>query len=309
MDDAAIAVVRSFNRTVTERIGALDEEYLARGRPLGASRLLWEVPAAGTDSRALRGRLDLDSGYLSRLLRRLEGDGLIAVSASEDDQRVRTVQLTRAGRSERAVLDRRSDELAWSLLEPLDEPKRAELVAAMATVERLLTASAVTIAPEDPTTTDALACWDAYFAELDRRFRTGFDPSTSRRVDPAEVTPPAGVLLLARLRGRPVGSGSLRLHPGEAAEIKRMWVSPDARGLGVGRRLLGELERRAVESGATRVHLDTNAALVEAIAMYRSNDYREVAPFNDEAYADLWFEKDLRSRRASRPRRRGRAAG
>ena len=62
MDREAIAVVRSFNRTVTERIGALDEEYLARGRPLGASRLLWEVPAGGADSRALRGRLALDSG-------------------------------------------------------------------------------------------------------------------------------------------------------------------------------------------------------------------------------------------------------
>ena len=179
----------------------------------------------------------------------------------------------------------------------------------MAQVERLLTAAIVTIAAEDPTTTDALACWDAYFAELDRRFRTGFDPAASRHVDPAEVTPPAGVLLLARLHDRPVGSASLRLHPGEPAEIKRMWVAAEARGLGVGRRLLTELETRAAAAGADVVHLDTNAALVEAIAMYRSGGYREVAPFNDEPYADLWFEKDLRSRRASRPRRHAPTAG
>src|SRR3954465_15607615 len=89
--------VRSFNRTVTQRIGALQDEYLARGRPLGASRVLWEVGEAPGVGRALRGRLDLDSGYLSRLLRALESDGLIVVEPGATDRRVRTVRLTDAG--------------------------------------------------------------------------------------------------------------------------------------------------------------------------------------------------------------------
>src|SRR3954470_15009333 len=112
MFDAAIEQVRSFNRTVTQRVGALQDEYLARGRPLGASRVLWEVGEAPIDVRALRARLDLDSGYLSRLLRALESEGLIVVEPGASDRRVRTARLTAAGRAERAVLDAESDALA-----------------------------------------------------------------------------------------------------------------------------------------------------------------------------------------------------
>ena len=83
MTDHAIEHVRSFNRAVTERIGALQDEYLARGRPLGASRVLWEIGRDGTDLRALRARLDLDSGYLSRLVRGLERDGLVVVEPGQ----------------------------------------------------------------------------------------------------------------------------------------------------------------------------------------------------------------------------------
>ena len=111
-----IETVRRFNRTVTQRIGALDDAFLARGRPLGQARLLWEIGPGGGDVRDLRARLDLDSGYLSRLLRALERDGLVTVEASEADSRVRTARLTAAGRAERAELDRRSDEYAASLL-------------------------------------------------------------------------------------------------------------------------------------------------------------------------------------------------
>jgi DNA-binding MarR family transcriptional regulator len=120
MDRAAIAKVRRFNRVVTQRVGALDEHFLRRGRPLGAARLLWEIGDEGSDVRALRARLDLDSGYLSRLLRSLEAAGLATVEPGERDRRVRTARLTRAGLRERAVLDRRGDDLAASFLEPLN---------------------------------------------------------------------------------------------------------------------------------------------------------------------------------------------
>src|SRR5215218_8299752 len=142
--------VRSFNRTVTQRIGALQDEYLARGRPLGASRVLWEVGENPTDVRTLRARLDLDSGYLSRLLRSLERDGLVVVGPDRADRRVRSVRLTARGRAEHALLDRRSDELARSLLEPLSENQRARLLDAMGVIERLLTAGLVDVVVEDP---------------------------------------------------------------------------------------------------------------------------------------------------------------
>src|SRR3954451_3165282 len=106
-----LARVRRFSRTVTERVGALDDHYLARDRPLGQSRVLWEVGETGADVRALRTRLGLGSGYLSRLLRSLGDAGLVSVEAGAGDRRVRTVRLTAAGRAERRLLDRRSDEL------------------------------------------------------------------------------------------------------------------------------------------------------------------------------------------------------
>ena len=121
VDDAATRQVRAFNRSVTQRIGALNDGYLARGRPLGASRVLWEIGADGTDLRTLRARLDLDSGYLSRLVQKLEREGLVAVAPDAGDKRLRTVRLTEAGRAERELLDRRGDELARSLLAPLGD--------------------------------------------------------------------------------------------------------------------------------------------------------------------------------------------
>ena len=295
MSGATIEQVRSFNRTVTQRIGVLQDEYLARGRPLGASRVLWEVGRAPVDVRALRARLDLDSGYLSRLLRSLEADGLVVVEPDAADRRVRTVRLTDAGRAERAVLDRESDALAESLLAPLGDGQRERLVEAMAVVERLLTAGLVAVAVEDPRSAAARFCLDAYAAELDATFEGGFDTSRSRPVDPAALTPPRGLLLVARLHAEPIACGALKLPPGEPAEIKRLWVAPAARRLGVARRVLAELEAQARQAGAEVVRLDTNRAMRAATTLYRSAGYTEVPAFNDEPYAHHWFEKRLRA--------------
>jgi DNA-binding MarR family transcriptional regulator/GNAT superfamily N-acetyltransferase len=292
-DDAARQQVRSFNRSVTERIGALQDEYLARGRPLGASRVLWEIGGDGADLRALRTRLGLDSGYLSRLVRSLERDGLIAIEPGAADRRVRTVRLTAAGRDERELLDRRSDELAASLLDALSDAQRERLVEAMGVVERLLTAGLVEVDVEDPTSTAAQLCLQSYFTELDARFDAGFDPSRSISADAAELTEPAGLLLVARLRGEPIGCGALKLHGREPAEFKRMWVAPTTRGLGVGGRILGELEEHARRRGVGLLRLETNRGLREATGLYRSAGYAEVEAFNDEPYAHHWFEKRL----------------
>lgn len=293
-DAVALSRVRSFNRLVTERVGALNDGYLARDRPLGESRLLWEIGPHGCDVRLLRTRLGLDSGYVSRMLRSLEASGLVAVGPSGRDGRVRTARLTAAGIAERDLLDRRSDELARSFLKPLSGPRRERLVAAMAEVELLLTAGLIELAEVDPGSRDARVCVQEYFDELGRRFDTGFDPALSISAGLDELRAPAGLFLVATLRGAPVGCGALKLHGAEPAELKRMWVAEHVRGLGVGRRLLAELERRARAQGARVLRLETNKSLVEAIALYRSSGYEEVPRFNDEPYAHHWFEKRLR---------------
>ena len=288
-----IAAVRRFNRAVTQRAGALDDAFLARGRPLGQARVLWETGRDGRDVRDLRARLDLDSGYLSRLLRALERDGLVTVEANEADGRIRTVRLTAAGEAERAELDRLSDGAAASLLGPLTSGQRGRLVNAMAEVERLLTASAIVTGVRDPRDPDARRCLRAYVEELSGRFDSGFDPALSISAADHEMTPPAGLFLVATLHGEPAGCGALKFHPGAPAEIKRMWVAPAVRGLGLGRRLLAELEARAAAHGVRVLRLETNRTLTEAISLYRAAGYREVPAFNDEPYAHHWFEKTL----------------
>ncbi|HEY3982074.1 MAG TPA: MarR family winged helix-turn-helix transcriptional regulator [Streptosporangiaceae bacterium] len=284
--------VRRFNRTVTERMGVLSDDYLARSRPLGASRVLWEVGAGGADVRSLRSRLRLDSGYLSRLLRGLEAEALVEVQAGDGDRRVRAVTLTAAGRAERAELDRLSDEHAQSLLAPLTGRQRDRLVEAMGTVERLLTASLVEIGGSEPASEAAQFCLKSYFSELEDRFDGGFDTAAGLAGASAYAAP-GGLLLVARLRDEPVGCGALCFLDGEPDQVKRMWVARSARGLGLGRRLLAELEQRVRERGGRAIRLETNRRLAEAISLYRSAGYVEVPPFNDEPYAHHWFEKQL----------------
>src|SRR5215218_749997 len=210
MDEALVEQVRRFNRTVTQRVGALDDRYLSRDRPLGEARMLWEIGAQGCDVRALRGRLGLDSGHASRLLRALEADGMVTVAPAEHDRRVRTARLTRAGLAEREMLERRSVELAESFLQPLGGAQRARLAGAMREVERLLTAAIVEIATADPAHADARQCLRAYFAELERRSGVEFDPTTGSTAEPHELRPPAGELLVAYLRAEPVACGAVK---------------------------------------------------------------------------------------------------
>jgi DNA-binding MarR family transcriptional regulator/GNAT superfamily N-acetyltransferase len=293
MDRAALDRVRHFNRTVTQRVGALGDRFLARDRPLAEARVLWEIGPDGCEVRSLRSRLELDSGYASRLLRALEADGMIRVVQSRSDGRVRRAELTEAGLAERVELDERSDKLAESFLKPLGAGQRDQLVAAMHDVERLLTAAMVEIRPTDPDHPDARQCVRAYFDELDRRSESGFDPGAGISAEPHELRPPAGLFLVAYLRSEPVGCGAAKHHPGAASEIKRMWVAESTRGLGLGRRLLAELEESASRSGAPAVRLETNRALKEAIALYRASGYVEVPAFNREPFAHHWFEKTL----------------
>lgn len=288
--------IRSFNRTITQRLGVLNERYLGRDRPLVESRLLFEIGTEGASVRCLRARLGLDSGFMSRILRQLERKGLAKTSRrAADDGRVRFASLTKSGVLELQRIDALSDDLAKSMLEPLTPEQSMRLVESMSEVERLLRASSVELARTDPSSPDATRCFARYFAELSSRFRTGFDRNATgwSDVDERDFVPPKGCLLVASLFGEAVGCGALRtLAPG-VGEIKRMWVAPTARGLGIARRVLHELERVARQRRLRAIRLDTNASLTEAQQLYRSLGYREIERFNDNPYADYWFEKSF----------------
>ncbi len=293
MNPQQISQVRSFNRSLSKRIGVLNESFLDRGRPLSEARLLFEIGREGTEVRDLRARLGLDSGYVSRLLRSLERQGLTMARAAAGDGRVRRVKLTSKGVRELRELDRRSDAFAESVLASLTAANRIRLVEAMAEVERLTQPFAVSIDAEPPTSGDARRCLNAFFEELAGRFDAGFDPGKSLSASAEELIPPSGALLIARLDGRPIGCAAVRVKDGSIGEIKHLWVDERTRGLGIGRRMLAAIEKQAQQFGLLKVRLDTNRALKEAQALYRSCGYEEVEPFNNEPYAHHWFEKTI----------------
>ena len=294
MSDHHIEQVRHFNRDISRRIGALEESYLARGRPLGEARLIWEIGAAGgIEIRALREKLGLDSGYVSRLLRKLEKHGLVENRQSDADARSRTVRLSRKGKAEFAAYDAMSDRLAEAMLGSLDDGGRAKLAAAMARVESLLRSAQVTLEDVPAGCAEAETCLNAYFAELDARFANGFDPHAGSDAEEDAALPVMERFVIARFEGRAAGCGMvLELEPG-IAEIKRVWIAPELRGAGVASRIMDHLEARAREDGYRLVRLDTNGTLTEAQAMYRKRGYREIPRYNANPFAEHWFEKEL----------------
>lgn len=290
----ATQTLRRFNRAYTQRIGVLSESYLGTGRPLGPSRLLFEVPASGIGVIELRRKLGLDSGYLSRLLRQLESEDLVTVTPDPEDRRRRRVRLTARGARTQRTLEERSQQLAADIIEPLSPHLREELSAALSTAERILRSATVEfnrVSPDSPEASQALA---SYFAELDRRFDTGFDTSAAGAGSDADaMNPPTGVFLTIDTDGDVVGCGGVQRLDEQTAEIKRMWVHPEWRGLGLGGRLLRRLEDEAEHLGQRRIVLDTNGSLTEAIALYERVGYRPIERYNDNPYAQHWFEKTL----------------
>lgn len=289
-----VDILRRFNRTHTQRVGALDESFLGSGRALGPSRLLFEIGPDGAAVVELRRRLGLDSGYVSRLLRGLEADGLVVVGPDRSDGRRRRAALTTAGLAEWQRLDDRSDDLAARLVAPLTDRQRTRLATALAEADLLLRAATVTFETVDPGAPEAVAAVGAYVGELGRRFPDGFDPGPIGADDPSSaMAPPTGAFLVARSGPDVVACGGLQAIDSSTAEIKRMWVDREWRGVGLGRRQLAVLEGTAADLGYRRVVLDTNSALTEAIALYESVGYHPTERYNENPYAERWFEKVL----------------
>ncbi len=153
--------------------------------------------------------------------------------------------------------------------------------------------SPFTIDFEPPDGTDSRWCIDQYFAELAARFEGGFKASADASAAVDGLSPPSGCFLLARLNGSPVGCGGLKRLDDATGEIKRVWVAPAARGVGLAGRIVTRLEAIARERGFARLRLDTNQALTQARAMYANRGYVEIAKYNDNPYAHHWFEKAL----------------
>ncbi len=299
--DHTVDVLRRFNRSYTQRIGVLDDRFLGLDRPLAASRLLWEIGADGRSVADLRHALGVDSAYLSRLLRRLEADGLVTTVKDPSDGRRRRAVLTEAGREEWTELDTRSQTLAERLVAPLDGKYRDRLAGALDTAERLLSAAAITIESVDPLDDAAVEALGRYFDELDHRFQSGFDAGDSITADADHYRSPNGAFLLAvlpradeRHNGPETAAcGAIHRLVEDTAEIKRMWVNPQWRGVGLGRRMLAELEDVGRTLGCDRVRLDTNSALTEAIQMYQTAGYTPIDRYNDNPFAKCWFEKQV----------------
>ncbi|WP_461033593.1 bifunctional helix-turn-helix transcriptional regulator/GNAT family N-acetyltransferase [Streptomyces mayteni] len=288
-----VAAVRRFNRYFTRRVGVLSDRYLERNRPLGQARLLFEI-ATATTQRELRERLGLDAGQLSRMLTSLESQSLIRSRPDPADRRRRLIELTARGRRELAEQNRRADAFAVGILTGLTDEQRSRLLDSLGTAERLLRLAAITVeSPADPATAEARWCLDSYAAELDERFPGGFDPSIL--VDPGQLSPPAGGFVLARDDTGPVGCGAVRSLGDGAGELRHLWIAPHARGLGLGHRLLADLERLAADLGHRVVRLSTHPTLTEAIALYRGAGYRAVTdyPGFEDPHATLCFEREL----------------
>ena len=246
-----IEELRRFNRSYTQRIGVLDDSYLQTGRPLGPSRLFFEIALDGSSVLDLRRRLALDSGYVSRMLRQLEADRLVIVAADPVDRRQRVVRLTGRGTAERRELDNRYGALARQLVAPLSTGQRTELTSALDTADRLLRAATVRFDVVDPRSPDARWAIGEYF----RRTRPAVPDRLRRRAprdeddEAAAFAGPDGGFVVIRTDLEAIGCGGLQTVDDATTEIKRMWIHPDWRGLGLGRRLVDHLELLAAGLG------------------------------------------------------------
>lgn len=287
----SIARFRRFARAVTSEVGALDASFLGRGRPLGSARVLHAIGQGVADVADLRAGLRLDSGLASRLLRGLEREGLVVTVPHPQDGRRRVLALTEAGQRECRAYEDISSARAEATLARHGRPDL--LLAAMDMVALAFGAEQIVVREVDPECDAAHHCLAQYYEELAERFEQGFEVERSRDPQARQMRPPLGSFLVAFSDGLPVGCIGLKGTGDGGAEVKRLWVSPAARGLGLGRRLMEAAEAAAGRLSIRLLRLDTNRALSEAIGFYRRAGWTEIDRFNDDPYADFFFEKRL----------------
>ena len=255
--------------------------------------MLWQIPRLHGDIAAIRADLGLDSGLFSRTLRGLEAEGLITLTRHAGDGRRRIARLTAKGQTEVAIYDRLNDDRAARILAAV--PSATALLAAMDHIATALTP--ITLRPADPEDPAAQWCLGEYFALLCARI-AGITQDHVPLPDPMadHYRPPHGAFLIAWSDTLPVACVCLHtLDPALGAnvgEVKRLWVAPDARGQGLARRMMTAIEDQARTFGYTRLQLDTNAHLPEAIALYTKTGWAPVPAYSPPP-ATHWFAKAL----------------
>jgi DNA-binding MarR family transcriptional regulator/N-acetylglutamate synthase-like GNAT family acetyltransferase len=284
-----VAAVRRFSRAYTRIIGVLQEGMLDSRFTLAEARVLYELAERGVLTATELGReLELDAGYLSRILHRFEHDGLLVREPSETDRRQNMLSLTEAGRDAFAPLDARSREEVGALLARLPEPAQASLVTAMQRIAALLGASRPApwlLRQHRPGDIGwVVARHGALYAEeygLDARFEALVARVAGEFL--AQHDPARERCWIAEHDGVNVGSVFLVRKSDQEAKLRLLLVEPAARGLGIGRRLVGECLGFARETGYHRVTLWTNEVLVAARAIYQQAGFRLLtsAPHRD----------------------------
>jgi DNA-binding MarR family transcriptional regulator/GNAT superfamily N-acetyltransferase len=271
-----IEAVRAFNRFYTARVGALRDGLLATAHPLPEARILFELGRGGpVDVADLRRTLDLDGGYLSRLLGRLEEQGLIHRERSPDDGRRQRLALTDAGQEAYLTLDERSAAEIGTLLEHLGADDRERLLDALDTVREILEGAP----PSTPFVVRPPRAGDfgwvvqrhgALYAQ-ERSWGAGFEALVARVVaDYASDHDPAReAAWIAEVAGRPVGSIFCVCEDERTAKLRLLLVEPGARGMGVGEALVDECVRFARAAGYAEIMLWTNATLDAARRIYQ----------------------------------------
>ena len=293
-----IEAVRAFNRFYTARIGALRDGLLATPYPLPEARILFELGRRGTiDAADLRRGLDLDGGYLSRLLARLEAQDLVARERSPDDGRRQRLELTAAGRAAYATLDERSAAEIGTLLEELDDTQRTRLLTAMDTIREILDGASpppgFVLRPPRPGDFGwVVHRHGTLYAE--HGWDTGFEALVARVVaDYASDNDPAReAAWIAEAGGRPVGSVFCVRNDDETAQLRLLIVDPAARCMGIGEALVDACIRFAREAGYTRLRLWTNGTLASARRIYQRAGFELVAEETSPRFGTDFTEQD-----------------
>jgi len=271
-----VDAVRRFNRFYTRRIGALRSDFAGSPYPLPEARLIYELGRRRRcTATELRAELDLDAGYLSRMLASLGRRGLVRAERSSEDARARLLSLTARGREAFALLDRRSRDEVSAMLRGIAAPDRERLVGAMRTVQSLLTdeqpSEPLLRAPRPGDMGWVVQShgelyareygWDERFealvAQIVAKFVAGFDARRSR-------------CWIAERGGERVGSVFVVPASKNVAKLRLLLVDPRARGCGLGTRLVRESIDFARARGYGRLVLWTQSNLAAARAIYRA---------------------------------------
>jgi DNA-binding MarR family transcriptional regulator/GNAT superfamily N-acetyltransferase len=287
-----VAAVRAFNRFYTRRVGLLGDDFLHTPHTLTEARVLYELGHGDVAEVAdLRRELDIDAGYLSRLLSRLEERGLVVRERSQDDGRRQRVRLTDAGEEAFADLDRRSAGEIGALLDGLGEERRRRLVAAMQVIEDVLgdgpaRDAAVVLRPPHSGDYGWIVHrhgaqyaeeygWDETFEALVARIVADYAEDHDPRREAAWI---------AELDGEPVGCVLCVREDESTAKLRLLLVDPRARGRGIGSRLIEECLRFARRAGYRRIILWTNDVLQDARRLYERAGFRLVEAGRHHAF-------------------------